>query len=119
MMTTQEVANRMTELFKENKWEQVHRELYAADCVSIEPEHIEVLRTVKGLDAIIAKGIRFQSAIREMHGGWVSELVVGGNFITCGMGIDVTLEGMGRIQMDEVAVFEVKDGKVISEQFFY
>lgn len=119
MKTVQEVANRMSELLKENKWEQVQRELYAPDCISIEPGHVDALQTVKGLGEIIAKGKRFQSSIRELHGGWISELVVAGNFITCGMGIDVTLEGAGRIKMDEVAVFEVKDGKVISEQFFY
>jgi hypothetical protein len=28
-MTTQEVANRMKELFKENKWGQAQEELYA------------------------------------------------------------------------------------------
>lgn len=35
------------------------------------------------------------------------------------MGMDVTLKGMGRRQMDEIAVYEVKDGKIVKEQFFY
>lgn len=118
-MTTQEVANRMSVLFKENKWQQVQEELYAPDCESIEPAHAQGLKSVKGIDAIIAKGKEFQSMIEEMHGGWVSDLIVGGNFITCGMGMDVTMKGMGRMKMDEVAVYEVKDGKIIKEQFFF
>lgn len=35
------------------------------------------------------------------------------------MGMDVTLKGMGRMKMDEVPVNEVKDGKIVKEQFFY
>lgn len=118
-MTTQEIASRMSELFKENKWDQVQEELYAADCESIEPPHAQGLQTVKGLEAIREKGKMFQSMIEEMHGGWVSDLIVGGNYITCAMGMDVTMKGMGRIKMDEVAVYQVKDGKVVKEQFFF
>jgi limonene-1,2-epoxide hydrolase len=32
---------------------------------------------------------------------------------------NVTFKEKGRIQMEEVGVFEVKDGKIINEQFFY
>lgn len=118
-MTTQEVANRMAELFKENKWSQVQDELYAENAVSIEPPHAQGLQTVEGLAAIKQKGEQFQSMIEEMHGGWVSDLIVGGNYITCAMGLDVTMKGMGRINMDEVCVYEVKDGKIVKEQFFF
>ena len=119
VMTTQDVANRMNELFKENKWQQAQEELYAEDAVSIEPEHAQGLQSVKGLDAIKQKGQMFQGMIEEMHGGWHSEPIVAGNFISFGMGMDVTMKGMGRSKMDEIAVYEVKDGKVVKEQFFF
>lgn len=119
VMTTQEVANRMNELFKENKWQQAQDELYATDAVSIEPAHAQGLQSVKGLDAIKQKGEMFQSMIEEMHGGWCSEPLVAGNFISFGMGIDCTMKGMGRQKMDEICVYEVKDGKVVKEQFFF
>jgi hypothetical protein len=32
---------------------------------------------------------------------------------------NVTIKGQGRMQMDEVAVYEVRDGKIMKEQFFY
>jgi hypothetical protein len=35
------------------------------------------------------------------------------------MGMDVTMKGMGRMKMDEVAVYEVKNGKIVKEQFFF
>jgi len=35
------------------------------------------------------------------------------------MGMDCTYKGMGRQKMDEIALYEVKDGKIVKEQFFY
>lgn len=119
VMTTQDVANRMNELFKTNNWTQVQEELFADDCESIEPPHAQGLQTVKGRDAIKKKGEDFQAAIEEMHGGWCSEPLVGGNYISFAMGIDLTMKGMGRMTMDEICVYEVKDGKITKEQFFY
>ena len=118
-MTTQQVADKMNILFKENKWNVIQDELFAEDCKSIEPEKSAGLKTVQGLAAIKEKGKQFNEMVEEMHSGFVSDLVVGGNFISCAMGMDVTMKGMGRMQMDEIAVYEVKDGKIISEQFFF
>lgn len=118
-MTSQEVANRMGELFKENKWDQVQDELYSDDCESIEPANAPGMKSAKGREALKQKGKEFQELIEEMHSAWVSELLVGGNYITCAMGLDVTMKGMGRIKLDEVCVYEVKDGKVVKEQFFF
>lgn len=119
VMTTQDVANRMNELFKTNNWNQVQEEFFADDCESIEPAHAPGLQTVKGKDAIKKKGEDFQAAIEEMHGGWCSEPLVGGNYISFAMGIDLTMKGMGRMKMEEICVYEVKDGKIMKEQFFY
>jgi limonene-1,2-epoxide hydrolase len=32
--------------------------------------------------------------------------------------MDLTMKGQGRMQMSEVCVYEVKDDKIVSEQFF-
>ena len=120
VMTTQEVANRMSQLFKENKWDVAQTELFAADAESFEPANSMALKHAKGLDEIRKKGQMFNSMVEEMHGGWVSEPQVAGNFISFGMGMDVTMKGgVGRMKMDEIAVYEVKDGKIVKEQFFF
>ena len=31
--------------------------------------------------------------VEEMHGGWVGEPIVGGNYIAVAMGMDVTMKG--------------------------
>ena len=119
VMTTQEVANRMNELFKENKWAEVQEELFSEDCESIEPTHAPGLKTVKGKAAIKQKGEDFAAVMEEMHGGWCSEPLVGGNHISFAMGLDATMKGMGRMKMEEVCVYEVRNGKIVKEQFFF
>jgi hypothetical protein len=118
-MTTKEIANRMAELFKENKWMEVQEELFAENAVSIEPPHSQGLQSVQGLAAIKKKGEDFNNMVEEMHGGYVGDPIVAGNYIAVAMGMDVTMKGAGRMKMEEIALYEVKDGKVVKEQFFY
>jgi len=122
-MTTQEVANRYKELEKQGRWDLIQEELYSQDIVSIEPDKAAAMgmqKVTTGLDAVKAKGAAFNAGVEEMHGGYCSEPVVGGNFFSVSMGMDVTMKGSRwRIYMDEVCVFEVKDGKIVSEQFFF
>jgi predicted ester cyclase len=44
---------------------------------------------------------------------------VGGNHFAVGREMDITVKGFGRIKMDEIMLYEVKDGQIVSEQFFY
>ena len=121
IMTTQEVADRFYQLTEENKWMEIHDELYSRDAESIEPPNAAAngLSNAKGLAAIKQKGEQFNSMVEEMHGGYCSKPVVGGNYFSVGMGMEVTMKGTGRVKMDEVAVYEVKDGKIVKEQFFF
>ncbi len=119
VMTTQDVANRLSELFKENKWMEAQQELFSEDAESVEPKDSPGLQSVKGIDAIRKKGEDFNNMVEEMHGGWVSEPIVAGKYIAVAMGMDCTYKGMGRQKMDEIALYEVKDGKIVKEQFFY
>lgn len=119
VMTTQDVANRLHELFKENKWTEAQQELFSDDAESIEPKDSPGLQSVKGIDAIRKKGEDFSNMVEEMHGGWASEPIVAGKYIAVAMGMDCTFKGMGRQKMDEIALYEVKDGKIVKEQFFY
>ncbi len=119
VMTTKEVANRLSELFKENKWAEAQDELFSQDAKSIEPAHSKGMQSVEGLDNIKKKAEMFNSMVEEMHGGWVGEPIVGGNYISVAMGMDCTMKGVGRMNMEEICVYEVKDGKIVSEQFFF
>jgi ketosteroid isomerase-like protein len=118
-MTTQEVANRFHELAQTGQWDKIQDELYADNAVSIEPPGSQGMQSAEGIAAIKQKGKQFGEMVEEMHGGYTTAPVVGGNFFSVGMGMDCTMKGMGRQKMDEIALYEVRDGKIVREQFFY
>jgi ketosteroid isomerase-like protein len=45
--------------------------------------------------------------------------VIAGNWFSIAMTMDVTMTGHGRMDMREICVYQVRDGKVAREQFFY
>lgn len=120
-MSTETVAKRLVAMCRHGQFEEAQHELYAKDAVSIEPEAMAngPLGNVKGLDAILEKGKRFQASVEQMHGIEVSEPLVAGNWFTVTMTLDVTMKEHGRTTMSEVCVYHVKDDKIDSEQFFY
>jgi len=118
-MSNQEIANRLYELCQQGQFETAHDELYAADATSTESNMQGQRETASGMDAIRAKSKQFNEAVEEMHGGYTNEPKVYGNYIFMEMGLDATMKGMGRINMTEMCRYEVKDGKIISEEFYY
>ncbi|NZA25985.1 nuclear transport factor 2 family protein [Luteimonas sp. SJ-92] len=120
-MNTQQVADRLVALCREGKYEQAQQELYADDAVSIEMEGAPGAGPgkVQGMDAIREKGRRWMESIVEIHGGSVGDPVVAGNWFSMAMGIDATYKDMGRMPMEEICVYRVRDGKIVHEQFFY
>ena len=119
VMTTQDVADRLYELLEEGKWEQAQDELFSQNAKSIEPPNSPGLVSVEGLDNIKKKGQQFNEMVEEMHGGYTGKPIVAGNYVAVAMGMDATMKGAGRMKMDEIAVYEVKDGKIVREQFFF
>jgi hypothetical protein len=118
-MTTQDIANRLYELCKAGKFDIAQSELFSNDATSTEKNREGAIETVSGLDAVKEKTKQFQSMIVEMHSAYTNEPKVFGNNIFMEMGIDVTMKEMGRMNMVEMCYYEVKDGKIISERFFY
>ncbi len=118
-MTIQEVAAKLVSYCREGKFEDAQKELYANDALSTEPPGSPGFQTVKGLDKIVEKGEQFRAMIVEVHSASVSEPIFAGDYFSIAFLFDATLKGMGRVNMDEICVYCVKAGKVISEQFFY
>jgi hypothetical protein len=118
-MSTQTVATRLAELCRQGKFEAAQKELFAEDAVSIEPRATQdFAKETKGLRAIIEKGHKFESMLEQVHGCTASAPLIAGNSFALALAMDVTMKGRGRVKLEEVCVYEVKDGKVVSEQFF-
>jgi len=73
----------------------------------------------KGRDAVKAKGIASRDLIDTIHDQYCSEPIVGGNFFSVVLRRDVTFKNKQRLQLEEICVFNVNEGKIISEQYFY
>ncbi len=118
-MTTQQIADRLVELCRQGDFATAQTELFSEDAVSIEPEASAGFeKETKGLEAIREKGKRFSSMVEKVHGIKVSNPLVTGNAISISLDMDTTMKGQGRSNMAEICVYKVKDGKIISEQFF-
>jgi hypothetical protein len=118
-MTTQEVATKLVAYCREGKFDSAQKELYASDATSTEPPTSPGFQSVTGLDKILEKGHQFQSMIEQVHSSSVGDPQIAGDYFSIALLFDVTLKGMGRVNMDEICVYCVKGGKVVSEQFFY
>ncbi|NQZ77409.1 MAG: nuclear transport factor 2 family protein [Ekhidna sp.] len=119
-MTTQQVADQLVKLCREGKFEECIQNLYSPNIVSIEPEGGPWEPKVQGFDSLRKKALQWREMVQEYHSNSISDPVVAENFFSIAMKSSVTLKGMDeRINMDEICLYQVEDGKVITEQFFY
>lgn len=117
-MTTTEVANKLVGLCREGRHLEAIQSLYADNIVSREvpgtPNEI-----TEGIKAVHQKSEDFFASVEEWHGGDLSDPMVAGNHFTTKMTMDATFKDGNRMQMEELGVYEVRDGKIVNEQFFY
>ena len=117
-MTTKEIADRLVMHCRKSAWESAQRELFADHAISIEQYATPAfVKETKGLPAIVEKGKKFEAMVEKMHGLTVSDPVAAESSFACTMQMDVTMKGQGRMNMTELCVYEVKNGKIVSEQF--
>ena len=53
----------------------------------------------------------------KVHSLTVSDPIVTDNVFACTMSLDITMKGQSRTTVSELCVYEVKNGKIISEHF--
>lgn len=117
-MTTQEVANKLVGYCRQGQFEEAMKDLYSNDIVSVEPDGAPV-KEVRGIQGVIEKGENFNNMVEEFHGMEVSDPIVADNFFSCSMKMDVTFKGAPRNTMEEVCLYQVNDGKIVREEFFF
>ncbi len=118
-MTTQEVASRFNELAGQEKWFEIQDELFSDNVKSIDPQNSPYFKYAEGKATVRKKGEEFVKKIEAVHKTYTTEPVVAGNHFAVGREVDITTQEFGRIQINEIMLYEVKDGEIVSEQFFY
>jgi len=123
-MTTQEIADRLVEMNRQNLHLEIYEELYDLETVE-SIENWSEREVHKGYDAIKKKGDFWNSAVEEMHETKVSDPLVADGSFAVTFYMDVTYnENMGpdmagRSVMTELAIYHVNDaGKIYREEFF-
>lgn len=115
-MTTTEIANKLVAFCRKGEYQNCYQELYSPEIVSIEADGT----SVKGFDGIAEKGKKWNEGIKEFHGSSIGDPIVSGNFFSLPMDMTITYQGSDQpIKFEEICVYQVKDGKVVKEQFFY
>jgi ketosteroid isomerase-like protein len=119
-MTLSEVAAELVAGCREGREKANLKTLYAPDAVSVEAADMGGGTTVAGVDAILGKHLWWESAF-EFHGGSIEgPFVHGDDRFAVIFGMDTTDKATGqRTQGREVAIYHVKDGKIVREEFFY
>lgn len=118
-MTTQEVAARYNELAQQEKWFEIQDEFFADNVKSIDPPNSPYFGYAEGKASVRKKGQDFTNRIEAVHRLYVSEPLVSGNHFAVGREKDITVQGHGRIQINQIMLYEVRDGQIVLEQFFY
>ena len=118
-MTTKEIANQLVNMCRHGKVEEAKEELFDQDIISIEPVEGILPKETKGMDAIRKKAELFISKVEDFYGTAISEPVIAGDYFSVSWDTDIQMKGEARKTSSELCVYKTKDGKIISEQFFY
>ena len=118
-LTTQEVAARFDELAQKEKWFEIQDELFSDNVRSFDPPNSPYFGYVEGKAPVRKKGEDFVSHIDVVHRAYTTKPIIAGNHFAVGREVDITHQVHGRIQINEIMLYEVKDGQIVLEQFFY
>ena len=117
-MNTEQVAKRLVDLCRQGKYQEAQDELYSNDAVSVEMEGSGP-RQREGARCDSREGQAVQRDGRGRARRQRRRAIVVGNWFAVTMTMDATMKGRGRVNMQEICVYQVKDGKIVREQFFY
>ena len=118
-MSTNEIATKLVNWCKAGDFEKPYQELYSPKIVSIENDGTAEGAHVEGFEGLQKKGEWWQENF-EVHKTEVSEPIVADDWFSVKFEMDTTHKPSGnRSQMSEIAVYQVDNGKIVKEQFFY
>ena len=119
-MTTLEIGNKLVELCKQGKNQEVMEALYAPDIIAIEAAAMPGLPAEdRGRDAVLAKSKSWADS-NVVHAATCEGPYPNGDRFIVRFTYDVTHKPSNtRRKLDETALYTVKDGKIVREEFFY
>ncbi len=120
-MSIETVATRLVALCNAGQSEKAMTELYGKDIVSIEGSGTpEMPARIEGIAAVEQKGA-WWFANHEVHGMTAVGPFIGNRSdqFAVKFDMDITPKGGERMQMSEVALYTVRNDKIVEEAFLY
>ncbi len=120
-MSTMEIGTTLVDLCRQGKNSDAIRTLYATDIVSVEAGSPDGSgpATATGMEACMAKG-QWWMDNHEVHDAQVTGPFPHGDRFIVNMKYDITFKPtQKRFTMEEAALYTVRDGKIVHEEFFY
>lgn len=117
-MTNNEIANKLVEYCRKGQYKECYEELYSPACVSIESPGSQ-WPDANGMAEMATKGQKWNETVEAVHSSEISEPLVAGDWFSISMKSDITYKGAPRTNFDEIALYKIENGKIVSEQFFY
>ena len=111
VLTTQEVAARFNELAQQEKWFEIQDELFAENVKSIEPTKSSHFENAEGKAAVRKKGEDWVKRITAAHRRLTTAPIVADNHFAVGREVEITVQGLGRIEINELMLYEVREAK--------
>jgi len=117
-MDTAEVAKKVVELTRRQAWKEAVESLYAKDIVSVEARADEEGSSeTRGIEGVRGK-VDWWINSMETHSVKVHGPFVAHDRFVVQYDVDVTdKSSKNRMQISEVGVYTVKDGKIVREEF--
>lgn len=119
-MSTLEIANKLIDLCRQGRHAECLATMYADHAVSVEAMAMPGTgQESNGLAAIKGKSEWWVNN-HEVHSAVITGPWPNGNRFVVGFNYDVTNKPSGqRMQLDEVGLYTVENGKIVREEFFY
>jgi ketosteroid isomerase-like protein len=117
----EKIAKFLVDSCRKGDFKAVMQSYYGDNIVSVEAMAMPNKSAVtEGIEAV-TKASEEWGANNEVHSIEVGEPIITENHFAVTMKLDVTCKLMGnqRMMMEEIAVYEVQNGKIIRQQFFY
>jgi ketosteroid isomerase-like protein len=118
--STAAIAQELVTLCRSGRNGDAINKLYSPRIVSVEPVGNETMPAeMNGIDAVRGKH-DWWTANNEVHAAEVNGPFLGENQFAVQYTYETTFKPTGkRARMTEMALYTVKDGKIVREQFFY
>ncbi len=119
-MTTEQIAHRLHELVEASNYDQAYDELFAKEAIAKEPQLAEMgLAEIKGIEAIKGKIQALSGGIASLDKRVLSVPIVTDSHIAFTNEVAATMKDGSQFQLNEICLYTVSEGKIVSEEFIY